>query len=61
MEPQSRFLALKARHDEFDEAIEEERNRAAPNAMLVQMLKRQKLRIKDKLHQLPEAQETLPH
>jgi hypothetical protein len=55
MEPQSRFLALKARHEELEEAIEEERNRASPNPMLVQMLKRQKLRVKEKLHQLPTA------
>jgi hypothetical protein len=55
MEPQSRFIALMTRHEELEEAIEEERNRASPNPMLVQMLKRQKLRVKDKLHQLPAA------
>lgn len=55
MEPQSRFLALKNRHEELEEAIDEERNRAAPNVMLVQLLKRQKLRVQDKLHQLPAA------
>ncbi|NQU72733.1 MAG: YdcH family protein [Rhodospirillales bacterium] len=53
MEPQSRFLALKARHEKLEEAIDEERNRASPNPMLVQMLKRQKLRVKEKLHQMP--------
>ena len=40
MEFQTKFLALEARHDELEEAIEDERNRAAPHAMLVQMLKR---------------------
>jgi hypothetical protein len=40
MEFQTKFLALEARDDELEEAIEEERNRAAPNAILVQMLKR---------------------
>jgi len=40
MEPQSRFIALKVHHDDLEEAIEEERKRALPSPMLVQMLKR---------------------
>ncbi len=52
MEIQSKFLALKARHEELEVAIDQERGRVAPNVLLVQMLKRQKLRVKDKLYQL---------
>lgn len=46
---------LKARHVELDQAIETETKRPMPNGLVVQMLKRQKLRIKDKLYRLSVA------
>jgi hypothetical protein len=49
---QSKFVALKARHEELEDAIAEERNRIAPNALLVQLLKRQKLRLKDRMYRM---------
>ena len=52
MTQQEYVLSLKARHRELEDAIEEERNRPLPDTMLMQMLKRQKLRIKDKLYRL---------
>ena len=49
------ITVLKARHVELDLAIEHESNRPLPDGMVVQMLKRQKLRIKDKLYRLSAA------
>ena len=46
--------SLKERHKELEQAIELETSRPLPDGMLVQMLKRQKLRIKDKLHKIDE-------
>jgi hypothetical protein len=46
---------LKARHVELDQAIETETGRPLPDGLVVQMLKRQKLRIKDKLYRLSAA------
>ena len=46
---------LKARHEELDQAIETETGRPLPDGLVVQMLKRQKLRIKDKLYRLSAA------
>jgi hypothetical protein len=46
---------LKARHEELDQAIETESARPLPDGLVVQMLKRQKLRIKDKLYRLSAA------
>ena len=46
---------LKARHEELDQAIEIETARPLPDGLVVQMLKRQKLRIKDKLYRLSAA------
>ena len=51
----SYITSLKQRHKELERAIEEEANRPLPDGILVQMLKRQKLRIKDKLHKIDEA------
>lgn len=55
MTQQQDLLALQVRHQELETAIEEVRNRPAPDNFLVQMLKRQKLRIKDKIHRLRAA------
>ncbi len=49
------ITVLKARHVELDQAIENETKRPLPDGLVVQMLKRQKLRIKDKLHRLSAA------
>ena len=49
------ITVLKARHVELDLAIEHESNRPLPDGLVVQMLKRQKLRIKDKLYRLSAA------
>lgn len=46
---------LKERHQELEEAIEEESKRPLPDDMLVQLMKRQKLRIKDKLQRIAAA------
>ena len=46
---------LKARHVELEQAIEDEARRPLPDGLVVQMLKRQKLRIKDKLYRLAAA------
>ncbi len=46
---------LKARHVELEQAIEDETSRPLPDGLVVQMLKRQKLRIKDKLYRLSAA------
>ena len=49
------ITVLRARHVELDLAIENETKRPLPDGMVVQMLKRQKLRIKDKLYRLSAA------
>ncbi len=49
------ITVLKARHVELDKAIEDETKRPLPDGLVVQMLKRQKLRIKDKLYRLSAA------
>lgn len=49
------ILALQARHQELEDAIDEERSRPLPDTLLVQMLKRQKLRIKDKMYRMIQA------
>ncbi len=49
------ITVLKARHEELDQAIENETGRPLPDGLVVQMLKRQKLRIKDKLYRLSAA------
>ena len=49
------ITVLKARHVELDQAIEDEIKRPLPDGLVVQMLKRQKLRIKDKLYRLSAA------
>jgi len=46
---------LRARHVELDQAIKNETKRPLPDGMVVQMLKRQKLRIKDKLYRISAA------
>ncbi len=43
------------RNGELDQAIEDETKRPLPDGLVVQMLKRQKLRIKDKLYRLSAA------
>ena len=43
------LTVLRAKHEELEQAIEQEYLRPAPNGVTVQMLKRQKLRIKDKI------------
>ena len=46
---------LKERHVELEQAIKDESSRPLPDGLVVQMLKRQKLRIKDKLYRLSAA------
>ena len=46
------IVNLKVRHQELEHEIQRERGRPLPDGMLVQALKRQKLRIKDKIFQL---------
>ncbi len=55
MTQQQVLLALQERHQELEAAIEEARGHPAPDTYLMQMLKRQKLRIKDKIHRLNAA------
>jgi hypothetical protein len=52
MSLQDRIEALKAKHAELERAIDEENGRPLPNRDAVSDLKRQKLRIKDEIHQL---------
>lgn len=47
-----RIEALKSRHQELEEAIEEENNRPHPDDITILQLKKQKLRIKDQIAQL---------
>ncbi|HUC09681.1 MAG TPA: YdcH family protein [Stellaceae bacterium] len=47
-----RIEALKERHAALERAIDEENRRPAPNDDVISDLKRQKLRIKDEIHQL---------
>lgn len=54
MPAEQSIALLKARHDELEHAIEEECSRPLPDALVVQMLKRQRLRIKDKLNHLSD-------
>lgn len=42
-------MTLKTEHQNLESQIEEEIKRPAPDAVLVKLLKRQKLRIKDQL------------
>lgn len=46
---------LKARHQEFELAVERESERPMPDSMALQFLKRQKLRIKDQIVRLSMA------
>ena len=55
MRQQEHLNNLKARHKELESEIEEECNRPLPDGLLVQMLKRQKLRIKDKIYRISHA------
>ena len=52
MVTESYVTFLRERHQELEQAIKEESRRPLPDAMLVQLMKRQKLRIKDKLHRI---------
>ncbi len=49
------ITVLRTRHEELEQAIDDETNRPLPDGLVVQMLKRQKLRIKDKLYRLSMA------
>ncbi len=49
------ITVLKARHVELEQASVDESTRPLPDGLVVQMLKRQKLRIKDKLYRLSAA------
>lgn len=46
---------LRVRHLELEQAIEEETRRPLPDSLQVQLMKRQRLRIKDKLHRIEVA------
>lgn len=47
-----RIEALREKHASLERAIDEENHRPLPNQDAIHDLKRQKLRIKDELHQL---------
>ncbi len=55
MSDENYITVLKARHVELEQAIKDESRRPLPDGLVVQMLKRQKLRIKDKLYRLSAA------
>jgi len=49
MGSEKHIASLQDRHAELEQAIEVENNRPLPDEMLIQELKRQKLRIKDEI------------
>ncbi len=49
MGSESHLSSLKDKHAELEQAIEAENSRPLPDEMLIQELKRQKLRIKDEI------------
>ena len=51
MEP-SHAAALQSRHEGLERRIQEEMSRPAPDVAVLQTLKKQKLRIKEELHEL---------
>jgi len=50
----NRIDALKNRHQELETAIKTETTRALPNEVAIHSLKKEKLRIKDELHDLAQ-------
>jgi hypothetical protein len=52
MSQQDRIEALKEQHASLERAIDEETHRPLPDQAAIYDLKRQKLRIKDEIHQL---------
>ncbi|MFQ5953935.1 MAG: YdcH family protein [Kiloniellales bacterium] len=52
MKVDERITALKARHADLEEALQQEIRRPLPNSSVLTDLKRQKLRIKDEIHRL---------
>lgn len=55
---ENHIAALREKHAELQAEIDSEERRIAPNSLLVQKLKRQKLQIKDKIAAIPNAQIT---
>jgi hypothetical protein len=49
MASENHIASLKDKHHELEQAIESENNRPLPDELLIQELKRQKLRIKDEI------------
>lgn len=49
MQKEDPLTKLQERHEELEAAIQKERKLHAPNELLIKNLKRQKLRLKDKL------------
>jgi hypothetical protein len=52
MSADEHISALKAKHAELEQMLEDEVNHAHPNDLLIADIKKQKLRIKDELAQL---------
>ena len=53
-----RVAALKARHHELEDRIEQERGRPNPDEVVLHDMKRQKLRLKDEMSRLDLEEET---
>jgi len=49
-----RIEALRARHQSLELALQEEIHRPLPNDEMIHDIKRQKLKIKDEIHQLEQ-------
>lgn len=54
MGSEKHIASLKDKHAELEQAIEVENSRPLPDEMLIQELKRQKLRIKDEIARISQ-------
>ncbi len=52
MKVEERITALKVRHADLEEALQQENRRPLPNSGVLTDLKRQKLKIKDEIQRL---------
>ena len=55
MKVDEHIAALKAKHENLEEALQQENKRPLPNTSVISDIKRQKLRIKDEIRRLSEA------
>lgn len=55
MKVDEHIAALKTKHANLDEDLQQENRRPLPNSSILSDIKRQKLRIKDEIRRLSEA------